>query len=318
MYADGAIVSGRSDPSDQLGMQEIGSETFIRAMEQAADRDAVKAIVLRINSPGGFAPAADAMYEAARAATADRGEALNGHGWHALYWLGYIELQRGRYAEARRILDLAAAQAGESPHPRALNSLHAMRAHLVVETGEGEAAVSAEVFEEIGLFTASRVAFAAGAQALRDGDVEEAERHLAALRTKQGDDDARGVRATARGLEGLIALAEGEADTAVAALVEAAAIEDDMPLDFGPPFPPKPTHELLADVLLGLGRAEEAQEHYGRALDRAPRRAQALLGLARAAEAAGDERTAREARAALGDIWATADPEVRAAFSAGR
>jgi hypothetical protein len=60
----------------------------------------------------------------------------------------------------------------------------------------------------------------------------------------------------------------------------AAVAEDGMPLEFGPPFVDKPTQELLGDVLLTLGRPDEAAAAYRAALARAPQRVSATRGLA--------------------------------------
>ncbi len=61
VVASGAIVSGRSRraPGQE---SELGAETLIEALRQARTRSAVKAIVLRIDSPGGEAQAADDIW----------------------------------------------------------------------------------------------------------------------------------------------------------------------------------------------------------------------------------------------------------------
>jgi hypothetical protein len=62
--------------------------------------------------------------------------------------------------------------------------------------------------------------------------------------------------------------------------------------------------------LLGLGRPREAQREFQRALALAPRRALALLGLVRAATAAGDRTVAARALAELRDVWRAADRDL--------
>jgi predicted RNA polymerase sigma factor len=42
--------------------------------------------------------------------------------------------------------------------------------------------------------------------------------------------------------------------------------------EFGPPTPPKPTHELYGELLRKAGRKEEAREQFERTLQRAPGR----------------------------------------------
>jgi protease-4 len=56
LVAEGEINSG--DGSDET----IGSEKFVKELKKARDNDKIKAIVLRINSPGGSALASDVMW----------------------------------------------------------------------------------------------------------------------------------------------------------------------------------------------------------------------------------------------------------------
>jgi len=62
VYAVGPIMSGKSESG--FGGQTMGSDTIIKALNEANDDDQVKAIVLRINSPGGSALASDLMWRA--------------------------------------------------------------------------------------------------------------------------------------------------------------------------------------------------------------------------------------------------------------
>jgi predicted Zn-dependent protease len=115
-----------------------------------------------------------------------------------------------------------------------------------------------------------------------------------------------------RELRSAVRLAEGAGEEAVALLREATALEDGMPFEFGPPVAVKPSHELLGETLLALGRAAEAQRAFGRALALAPGRALALRGLARAAAAAGDTAAAGRARGQLRAMHHAADTGVGA------
>jgi protease-4 len=63
VHAVGTIVSGKSTASF-FGGESLGSETFIKAIKQAAEEKSVKAIVLRVDSPGGSALASDLMWRA--------------------------------------------------------------------------------------------------------------------------------------------------------------------------------------------------------------------------------------------------------------
>ncbi len=62
IYGIGSIHTGKSEP-EPFGRQEtIGSKTFTRAIEDAAEDDDIKAIVLRVDSPGGSALASDLIW----------------------------------------------------------------------------------------------------------------------------------------------------------------------------------------------------------------------------------------------------------------
>ena len=113
-----------------------------------------------------------------------------------------------------------------------------------------------------------------------------------------------------KSLEAVALHAKGQSEAAIAALREATAFEDGMPFEFGPPEVLKPSHELLGEVLLDLGRPAEAQREFEAALGLAPDRALSLRGLWRAASAAGDSETAARARTRLAAIWHQADADL--------
>lgn len=55
LYAEGAIVNG------QGGIQQVGSDRFAEKLRQLREHENVKAVVLRINSPGGSATASEVI-----------------------------------------------------------------------------------------------------------------------------------------------------------------------------------------------------------------------------------------------------------------
>ena len=64
---DGAIVSGPSSPPGLFGGGSLaGSDTIVKALHQAMDDDTVKAVVLRVDSPGGSAFASDDIWRAVK------------------------------------------------------------------------------------------------------------------------------------------------------------------------------------------------------------------------------------------------------------
>ena len=90
-------------------------------------------------------------------------------------------------------------------------------------------------------------------------------------------------------------------------LQRATVAENGMDYDFGPPPVVKPAHEMLGEVYLSLGRADAAVAEFEAALQRAPRRAIALLGLQRALHATGDRARAQTVVDELAAIWSGAD-----------
>lgn len=63
IYASGGIGSGKSNNSP-FGGQTVGSDTIVQALTEATEDESVKAIVLRVDSPGGSALASDLMWHA--------------------------------------------------------------------------------------------------------------------------------------------------------------------------------------------------------------------------------------------------------------
>jgi len=62
IYAVGAIVPGKSQRSPFTGSLSMGSETIAKAIKSARKDNRVKAIVMRINSPGGSSLASDIIW----------------------------------------------------------------------------------------------------------------------------------------------------------------------------------------------------------------------------------------------------------------
>ncbi len=71
IYASGVINVGKSNNS-ALGGEMVGSDTIIEAVNEAAEDATIKAIVLRVDSPGGSALASDLMWHALENAKAKK------------------------------------------------------------------------------------------------------------------------------------------------------------------------------------------------------------------------------------------------------
>jgi hypothetical protein len=99
---------------------------------------------------------------------------------------------------------------------------------------------------------------------------------------------------------------EGASAEAIDLLRKAAALEDALPFEFGPPFIDKPAYELLGEILLEAGQPKE-RAAFERAPARTPERTQALGGLMKAAAESGDRAKETEIRARLQAIGVFAD-----------
>ena len=68
IYASGAISSGTSSDGGAFGERMVGSDTVVKALTDARDDKSIKAIVLRVDSPGGTSYASDIIWHAVEAA----------------------------------------------------------------------------------------------------------------------------------------------------------------------------------------------------------------------------------------------------------
>ncbi len=71
VYADGTIIDGKGGEG-MFGGSSVGSEDIRQAMRMAARDDSIKAIVIRISSPGGSALASEAMWQSVRRVAKDK------------------------------------------------------------------------------------------------------------------------------------------------------------------------------------------------------------------------------------------------------
>jgi tetratricopeptide (TPR) repeat protein len=209
-------------------------------------------------------------YRAAADRSAARGEDLSGHGYHALYWLGYSYLQQGRTADALEVMARAdSMEAGGSFG--AMRVTRTLEAHRVVET-EQPLRNGKEPWKPATTFRIETVErYTDAYRAYLQGEADALRKHAQKLDTmsERGSASTRIMSLQARGLHLLLS---GETDAAVDLLEEAADLEHAQPILFGPPSPPKPSSELLGDVLLKLWREEEARAAYLRVEERAPNR----------------------------------------------
>jgi tetratricopeptide (TPR) repeat protein len=226
---------------------------------------------------------------------------------HALHWLQYALLQQGRLADARDTMvimrdDLAAVtNLNQQQH-----SVY-MRASYIAEDPAGEQVLDPVESAELPLGGLAIDVFASGYRYVAMGDLESAQSELESLRkansearvltVEEGlheDDSATSedgyniATILADELQALLLFHAGDTDDALRLLGDAAMRENERPLEYGPPYIPKPCSELLGEMLLTLDRPDEAMPHFQQALHRNTSRTLSLMGLARTQEAVGD------------------------------
>jgi tetratricopeptide (TPR) repeat protein len=294
--------------------------------------------------PLGMWDDASASDESAFAASVDRvkrlGLSMAQADFHSLSWLHYEYLQQGRFTKAREVMrTVENAIAGSDPTPPGRASptppaqpaapahadhveseigrgfgamslkieLASMKARLVLENGDWKQMQGQPSFENIDELFALGVASVALGDPGRAGASLE---HLNQAAAKLPDRDAREIaQIMAAQLDGMIRLGRGDKTGALASLARAAQLETRRPKPIARPYPVKPAGELYAEILLGTGDPASAIVQFNAALARTPRRAASLLGLARAASAAGQPKLAASTAREFLSVWKNADKD---------
>lgn len=258
-----------------------------------------------------------------------------GHLWT---WLSYGYLQQGRFVDARRMVENCAEESRSRPQSAtgadlldedatSAASFSVMRTRYLIDSGDWSGPVTAMKVDMTGVIRAefSRD-FADAYRAVHSGATESA---VAAVSRAKSASERLLAAAIDAGipaehplrqvptietdeLTGLLLLRQGDSGGAVARLSKAAATEKATPMEFGPPSTDKPANELLGEVLLELGRAQDARVAFEAAQTMAPGRGQSLLGLAKCARALHDGELADSVEARLAQVG------LRAALDANR
>ncbi len=217
---------------------------------------------------------------------AERGMAPNVCG-HYSSWLQYGYLMRDETAEAEALMDLCHQRMSEDPNPGERSYFANMRARQILDTQDWSLADrwQADVSGESAPWAHADFidGFTNALAALNQGSPDMARAFLAGV--GEPDDDTE--RVYVGELRGMVALHDGRSDEGVELLRAAAALEDSMPFEFGPPAIVKPSFELLGEALLGLDRHEDAHRAFTRAAERTPGRTLAVRGLDASAPAGG-------------------------------
>lgn len=232
---------------------------------------------------------------------------------HALDYLEYAYLQLGRDREAAAVVQQVARIGRVTPERsrKAAYAFAAIPARYAVERRSWTEAARLEPRPSPFPRANALTYFARGLARARLRDVAGAAEDLAHLaeardrlrqHSEEGAAAADLVEVQRLAVEAWLAHVEGKPEIALQRLRRAAELEDNT--DDGPvtPGPIVRARELLGELLLARGEARAAVTELRAALSQAPLRLDALLGLARAAALAHDEKQLTETSAQLQSI----------------
>jgi len=226
---------------------------------------------------------------------------------HYNFWLLYGLLQQGRTADAKALLTAAYAEtnaANQRPTQRmlldpdddALGSMVQMWARYMLETGGSDSEVAQWQFHTADAFDPNLNVLYVNAMLSRDPAAIgnylarfhelAAELRAAIMALPEQEPFAllylERVDVIEQQLLAAQARAAGDTNAAIEYAGEASRLEGTMPYSYGPPFVDYPSAQLLGELALAAGRADEAAAAFSEQLRRSRRKTAAVEGLARA------------------------------------
>ncbi len=242
---------------------------------------------------------------------------------HALDYQVYAYLQTAQDSAARKRMDEIAsigdriqvsAPGGAAPAPAGFFALSAIPARYALERNAWAEAARLSPRDSPFPWTEAITYFARAIGKARTKDAAGAQTDVEKLVTlrdglRQAKDAywSEQVEIQRQAAAAWVALAQGRTDEALTLAREAADAEDATEKSAISPGPIQPARELLGDMLLELGRPADALKEFETTMKKEPNRFRALYGAARAAEATGDRRKARDYSRTLIEICKRAD-----------
>jgi tetratricopeptide (TPR) repeat protein len=253
----------------------------------------------------GFWDDSIASNRAARTAAHQQGDI--GEELHAMDYLTYAYLQRGRDAEAQQIVtDLRSMTSITAAQFKQGYAATAMPVRLAVERRAWDSAASLEPLAQSPPHVAALVYWARALGRTRSAHPQSSDAEIDKLdecrRTLQSAGNtywATQVDVLLKEAQAWRFAAKGESDAAVRNLHAAADEEDALEKLPVTPGPIVPAREQLGELLLDLKRPQEALTEFQAALSSAPRRRGALVGAIAAAERAGNTKVVTQLRGEL-------------------
>lgn len=248
---------------------------------------------------------------------------------HARDYLEYAYLQSGQDEKAKKELeDMPSNERADTSYFAGLYATATMPARYVVERHRWEDAAKLQVPSGSPggklSWAEATVCYARALGSAHTGDIDGARQAIQKLEAArdvltslQETYWAGQVEIQRREAAGMLAFAQGKKDEAVGLLGSAADMEDASEKHPVTPGPVKPARELLGEVLLSIGKPEEALAAFETTLQSSPNRFNALYGAAAAAQAGGQRAKARQYFNALLEISdpLSTRPELRTARS---
>ena len=224
---------------------------------------------------------------------------------HALDWGQYGDLQRGDYAKAQVWIERLASMVenegfevggsrGAAGTARARGALPLLKSRYTVETEEWEVRPPTDEMRTTELL-------ATGLSAAHTGDEAALEATAEILGEKSNGSGYNHVMHMQ--VSALLAVHTDFPDKAIKLMDDAVNTVEAMAPPRGSANPIKPVHELYGEILLDIGRAEDAVAMFETSLRRMANRPRSLLGLARAHAALGKDKIAAEHYARVAALW---------------
>lgn len=249
---------------------------------------------------------------------------------HAFDYLVYAYLQTARDGAARRVVDdlhaVVATLGPSGPYgPAGFFAKAAIAARYALERGAWAEAASLEATPSPFAHIDAITHFARALGAARSGNLDGARADIARLAglraalVKANDEYwAQQVEIQQKVASAWLTFAQGRKADAVAALRDAAALEDSTDKNAITPGPLAPARELLGEMLLENGQAAEALKEFEATAEKEPNRFRNVLGAARAAVKVGNAALARQYYRQLVEISSAADEPGRAELQEAR
>ncbi|TVR52632.1 MAG: hypothetical protein EA421_13555 [Gemmatimonadales bacterium] len=235
---------------------------------------------------------------------------------HPMDYMVYAHLQLGQDRAAGEIVTRA-REIDDTFYVGVIGyNFAAMHTRYALERNRWREAMELPIPPESPAFVEAVPRFGRALGAARAGELSRADEELEVLTTLrdrlQEDGDsywATVVEAQRLAASAWAEWARGDHAGALRLAVEAADLEATVEKHPVTPGPLLPARELLGDLFLELERPRDALTAYEATLVQEPRRARALHGAAKAAQAAGESEIARRHYTELLELLSSADPE---------